>query len=246
MGPWCDERTRGQGETPHSCSHALGKSARLQTALHTYKPARPPPHASMGLHMSGYQNLSVSSPACGFCWRPCTGGQRKGNAGSLHCTEAAGAHAPRRGAGRHDPRTPGVPVTVTDSGAKPRISLGLVLLIYKVRSIGTMGFTVRLRTQEGPELPPPNTESTATHRTIPSENPATRRSDAGSGRAGEGRLVGAKPWALPEGQGLNPTRPSPSSPRTPGVGNGQSRAHRVHRSRPERPGAHREAGGPWD
>lgn len=189
----------------------------------------------MGLHMSGYQNLSVSSPACGFCWCPCTGGQRKGNTGSLHCTEAGGAHAPSRGAGRHDPGTPGVPVTVTDSGAKPGISLGLVL-IYKVRSIGTMGFTVRLRTQEGPELAPPNTESTATHRTIPSENPATWRSNAGSGRAGEGRLVGAKPWALPEGQGLNPTRPSPSSPRTPGVGNGQSRAHRVHRSRPERPG----------
>ena len=62
---------------------------------------------------------------------------------------------------------------MTDSGAKPGISLGLALLAYKVRSIGTMGFPVRLGTQEGPGLAPPNTESTATHRTIPSENQDT-------------------------------------------------------------------------
>lgn len=156
---------------------------------------------------------------------------------------------------------------MTDSEAKPGISLGLALFIYKVRSIGTMGFMVSVGIQEGPELAPPNTESTATHTTIPSENPATRLSDAGSGRAGKGKLDGAKPWALSEGQGLNPTHPSRSSPRTPGVGNSQSRAYRVHRSRPERPGhstpgptlsatshwrvgqwpgAHREAGYPWD
>ena len=207
--------------------------------------------------MSSSQNLCVTPLACGFCWRPCAGGQRKGN-GSCGCTHTFwGCRATRP----RDPRTPGVPVTVTVSGAKPGISLGLALLVCKVRLIGTMGFTVRLGTQEGPGLAPPNTESTATHRTIPSENQDTRLSDAGSGRAGKGRLDGAKPWALPEGQGLNPMRPSPSSPRTPGVGNGQS--HRVHRSRPERPGltlsaashwragrrrtgAHREAGCPWD
>ena len=187
-------RGREAGGDPLSRSHALGKAARLQTALrHAYKPARPPPQASTGWHMSGCQNLSVSSPACGFCWCPCTGGQRKGNAGSLHCTEAAGVHAPSRGAGRHDSGTPGVPVTVTDSGAKPGISLGLVLLIYKVRSIGTMGFTVRLRTQEGPELALPNTESTATHRTITCENPATRRAMLTLGGRGRGGWSGLNP-----------------------------------------------------
>lgn len=205
--------------------------------------------------------------ACGFCWRSCAGGQRKGNAGSLHAWKLR-VHVHLlgvQGDTTPGPRTPGVPVTVTDSGAKPGISLGLALLIYKVRSIGTMGFTVRLGTQEGRGLTPPSTKSIATHRPIPSENQDTPLSDAGSGRAREERLDGVKPWALPEGQGLNPTRPSPSSPRTLGVGNGQS--HRVHRSRPERPGhlppgptlsaashwragqwsgAHREVGCPWD
>ena len=65
----------------------------------------------MGSCMSGSQNLCVTPLACGFCWHPCAGGQRKGNAGSLHSWKLR-VHAHLLGVqgnrtpGPQDPRSP--------------------------------------------------------------------------------------------------------------------------------------------